>query len=331
VWVTPQSGTIEPFTICDREYIQTDPSVIFNGENYIVIWSDARFTNGFNYWIVAARVAPLGTVIDTGYCIGGSGHEYHSDIAFDGDRCLAVWYVDNERRISCRFINDTAHPEGEVITVATISTPYDYDIYPQVDFDGDNYFVVWHDKNGSYHNIYGQFISQNGGLIGEKIEIAVAEIEQRNSDVVFDGNNYFVVWEEYQEPVGIHGQHVTTNGQLIGTNFRISNNTSRTRSCPKVGVSSNNYLVAWAEFPTGGSGDIYGNVDINHSVEEKQRNQIKNNNYGPTIISGQLCLPPDERCNVYDISGRLVKPYDLKPGIYFIKMSNQLKKIVKVK
>lgn len=55
-------------------------------------------------------------------------------------------------------------------------------------------------------------------------------------------------------------------------------------------------------------------------------------NFGTTIISGPLLLPEGKKCKVFDITGKIVTPNNLKPGVYFVEINGMVtKKIVKIK
>jgi hypothetical protein len=67
-------------------------------------------------------------------------------------------------------------------------------------------------------------------------------------------------------------------------------------------------------------------------VEEEKFIPIKETNFGATIISGLLLLPEGKNCKVFDITGRIVVPNQIKPGIYFIQIDGKIKrKVVKVR
>jgi hypothetical protein len=56
------------------------------------------------------------------------------------------------------------------------------------------------------------------------------------------------------------------------------------------------------------------------------------NCYNPTVFSGPLLLPVGKKCKVFDITGRVVVPQHIKPGIYFIEIDGVItKKVVKVR
>ncbi|UCG93095.1 MAG: DUF1565 domain-containing protein [candidate division WOR-3 bacterium] len=51
-----------------------------------------------------------------------------------------------------------------------------------------------------------------------------------------------------------------------------------------------------------------------------------------TIISGPLLLSEDKECKVYDISGRIVEPLQLRPGVYFIDIEGKpTQKVIKIR
>lgn len=58
----------------------------------------------------------------------------------------------------------------------------------------------------------------------------------------------------------------------------------------------------------------------------------RSNDYSRTILRGPLVLPKDKNCRVFDITGRVVIPEKIKPGIYFIEIDGVVtQKVVKVR
>ncbi|KPJ73989.1 hypothetical protein AMJ52_02285 [candidate division TA06 bacterium DG_78] len=329
VRVTPECDTLSSFVICDRPGIQTDAVTTFDGENYIVVWSDSRFI-GYESRLVATRVTPQGVVLDTGFCIGATNDqgEYAPDIAFDNDQCLAIWYnVHEPFGVFGRFIDSSAQPQGPLIEIATASV--NGNINPRLEFDNNNYLVVWADQRfeGTDFDIYGQRISPQGVLLGNKITIATGYEHQMYPDLTFDGNDFCVVWSENDNQ--IRGQWVSISGQLIGTNFLISDDTLYYRFRPRIATSNSHYCVCWSEIRSSDQ-DIYGTVDIQSSIEEVLPMSVSYQ--GPTIISGPLILPEGKECTVYDISGRTLAIDRLIPGVYFIEINGRIiQKVIKIR
>ena len=57
-----------------------------------------------------------------------------------------------------------------------------------------------------------------------------------------------------------------------------------------------------------------------------------NKNLGATIFRGPLQLPEGKTCRVFDITGRVVEPTRIAPGIYFVEIDNEIvQKVVKIR
>ncbi len=250
--------TINSFEICPKFLIQTYPAVTFDGQNYIVVWSDNNF-GGSYYYLAAARVTPQGVVLDTGACIssGTGSSEYRAKIAYDGNRCLVVW-PKSSGPIYGRFINSQCQPEGNIFVIGSAPAGG-----PNIDFDGTNYLVVYF--VGTYPNLelYGQLVSTQGAVVGGPISIALGSECHRWADIVFDGTNYLVVWQSGLNNAGqkINGQFIGTDGSLVGGNFMICDNTYQERWWPALAVSDSNFITVWGQ-GYGSACDIWGNVDV---------------------------------------------------------------------
>ena len=69
-------------------------------------------------------------------------------------------------------------------------------------------------------------------------------------------------------------------------------------------------------------------------VEEKPiiKPVEKHETFGATLFSGPLILPEGIKCKVFDITGRVVEPDIIQPGIYFIEIDGVMaQKVVKVR
>jgi hypothetical protein len=317
VRVTPECDTIASFPICNRADAQFSPSVVFNGENYIVTWTDRRYT-GMYFWATAARVTSTGAVLDTGYCIGaGDNHsEFYPNTAYDGTRCFTVWYNSYYEPFGIfgRFVNTSALPEDTVITIGSTQT-YLYN-YPKVEFGANEYFVVWADRrtSGSDYDIFGQLVSPDGQMLGGRITIANGDTEQKRPDVSFDGSRYLVVWTQEN---CIYGQRVTTNGQLIGTAFRISELTTDFRDTPRCCAGTDNFFVVWSQL-SGTYLDIYANIETPTGIYQGSTGAPGRVLPATIVRSGRINDIIDPECTLYDISGRQVPLNRIHTGIFFV-------------
>ena len=236
--------TINSFEICPKFEIQTYPSITFDGQNYVVVWSDNNFGGNY-YYVAAARVTPAGVVVDTGACItsGVGSSEYRAKIAYDGSRCLVVW-PKSSGPIYGRFINSDCQPEGDIFIIGNAPTGG-----PSIGFDGSNYLVVWYTGTYPGLELYGHLVSPQGALVGNPISIAHGSGCHRWADIAFDGMNYLVVWQTGENNVGqkIYGQFIGTDGSLIGSNFMICDDNNNERWWPVVAASDTNFLTVWGQ------------------------------------------------------------------------------------
>ncbi len=80
-------------------------------------------------------------------------------------------------------------------------------------------------------------------------------------------------------------------------------------------------------------GSYYGFTILPTGIEEeKNALGIEDQVYCSNIFSGPLLLPEGKNCKVFDITGRVVAPEKIKPGIYFIEIDGRItQKVVKVR
>ncbi|MEO0050208.1 MAG: hypothetical protein ABIK42_03615, partial [candidate division WOR-3 bacterium] len=250
---------------CAPEY-QHSPAIAFDGVNYFVVWADER--NG-NSDIYGARVTVEGVVLDpAGIPISTAPERQRSPaVAFDGTNYFVVWE-------DMRNAPDTADIYGARVTPAgilldtsgiPIAVARNWQFNPAIAFDGLNYLVVWNDgRNGSYYvtDIYGARVTPAGEVLDSAgIVIAVAEDNQRDPAIAFDGTNFLIVWGDGRNNVqyyDIYGARVTPAGEVLDSGgIRISN-AERDEFKPAVVFDGMNYFVVWSDCRNGSYYDIYG-------------------------------------------------------------------------
>lgn len=314
--VTPTLDTLGTFIVCNDPGGQVDPSVAFNGENFLVVWAEPY------YGIVAALVTPQGVVINSGIYV--SDGDECPDITFDGNRSLVIWHEDFIG-VQGRFINNSGQPEDSSFIISYITGS---STKPKSAFGNGVFLVVYADfcSAGTDLDIYGQLISPLGQIVGGKITIADGPAIQSFPDIVFNGSDFFVVWQENNHAV--FGRAVSPDGLFPGNEFQISQDTLYSREYPAIATGLEKYLIVWGEFHE--DFDIYGNIDVDIGIYEETKLDIKGNL--PSIITGPLIIDDIHKAKIYDIMGRNVRPYDLKAGVYFLFIdSNTIQKFVKLR
>ncbi len=67
-------------------------------------------------------------------------------------------------------------------------------------------------------------------------------------------------------------------------------------------------------------------------IEELVSKSIQSGFSGATIFSGPLLLPEGRECRLFDITGRVVAPEKVRPGIYFLEVDGKVtQKIIKLR
>jgi len=206
--------------ICTATGRQQVPSVAFDGTNFFVVWADER--NGVSADdIYGTLVQPNGNVVTPGGSIIADDANWQDNpsVAFDGTNYLVIWGdygsgTFNEDIYGVR-VNQSGNPiEASSIAISIASNGQ---WFPVVAFDGTNYLVVWFDKrNSNASDIYGTRIDTNGTVLDASgIPIISFTGTQEYPFIVFDGTNYLVGCENYQdESLGnILGATVSPFGQ----------------------------------------------------------------------------------------------------------------------
>lgn len=95
--------------------------------------------------------------------------------------------------------------------------------------------------------------------------------------------------------------------------------------------AGNVFVTGYSTGP--GTEDDYVTIKyLSTGVSEDLTSEIKNGGLVTTIISGPLHLPEGKNCRVFDITGRVATPDEIRPGIYFIEIDGEItQKVVKIK
>ena len=246
--------------ICTTSVAEKDlPSVVFGDVNYFVVWSDFRF----DVDIYGARVNSSGTILDPAGILVTmqSNNQWNPQVAFDGTNYLVVW--EDNRTGSSDIYGARVSPTGVILNPIgfPISTAPNDQYSPEVIFGGGNYFVVWQDSRNGNTDIYGTRVNSSGTVLDlSGIPISTAIDDQGSIQLVFGGNNYFVVWSDYRSGSGfdIYGARVSTTGTVLDPTGIPISTANYYQWYPQVVFDGNNYFVVWSDYRSGSGSDIYG-------------------------------------------------------------------------
>lgn len=274
------------FPIATGEGSLRSPSVVYDGTNYLVVWSDGD--------IYGTRITQDGTILDT-LTIPisiASGEQEAPSVAFDGTNYLVVWQ-DQRSSYYDDIYGARVDQSGNVLDPAgiAIATVFDYQGYPSVAFDGTNYFVVWEDYRSDNWDIYGARVSPNGVVLDPSgIEIATATaVYEEQPSVAFDGVNYLVVYVHWTPPYDpdIYGTLVNQDGNVLYPDSFAICTASYTQWQPTVDFDGTTYFVLWRHSGLyydicGAKVSPWGSVINYFTVSMQYKNKIS-----PALTHGQ--------------------------------------------
>ena len=140
---------------------------------------------------------------------------------------------------------------------------------PTVAMAGDGRFVIaWQSdsaQDGSGFGIYAQLYAADGKPIGNEIRVSSNQTVSQSlaSAAMADDGEFVVVWstngvggiQAQGDEQGIYGQRFNSNGERVGSEFRVNSTTTNRQYHPDVAMSpSGAFVVSWISQNQDGSG-----------------------------------------------------------------------------
>ena len=235
---------------------QTDPAVAWNGQEYLVVWSDKR--SGPQH-IYGARVRPTGEVIDKqGLLLSSAdGAQAYPRVASDGYGWLVVW---QDSRMSSYDIYGRRVSSSGPEPIYGIATRVDNEESPDVAWNGATYIVVWRDSRNvitTSNDIYGCRVARNGIRLAGDIIVSCdaagasgAPGMQRNPRVCSFGTTCLVAWEDFRNDVNnpdIYATRVSSTGSVLNKGGIAVCTAPGAQEFPAVSYNGSRLLVAWRD------------------------------------------------------------------------------------
>jgi len=237
----------------------------FDGNNYLLVWTDLRNEYPYLGDIYAARINNNGELLDVGG-IEVCRHERYQEepaVAFDGTNFLVVWEDDRDNQDD--IYGARIDQNGVVLDPGgfPISTTQYKEYYPDITFDGTNYTVVWADESpgsGSYTQITAARINTLGEIVDPSgYAVTNTSTYKSNPAITFNGTNYLVVWDEdINNQVDVYGARLTTDGVSLDPAGILISAAANSQYKPQLCFGITNFIVVWGDGRSGVTAEIFG-------------------------------------------------------------------------
>ena len=259
------------FRISSLSQAAYQPAAAFDGTNCLVAWRTYQQAPS-SVRIMASRIAPNGTVLDTAGIYLSSDTAGFPAVAFDGTNYLVVWADRNSGLDNFDIRAVRVSTAGQVLEPAgiTVSGADSIQARPALAFGGDRCLIAWQDtrqKANFRYDIYAARVLASG-FVQDPQGIAVRKsipARQTNSTIAFDGTNYLVVWLDArnvsfpQLDCDIYGIRVDDNGNVIDNQALPITLGRHDIRFPSICYGTSKYLLTWAASRAGYfSEDIFG-------------------------------------------------------------------------
>lgn len=220
---------------------QSCANAAFNGSDYFVAWSDDRGISRSG--VYGTLVSSSGEVLNPGGVLISDKIGGRFFIVSDGENFLIAAH-----EYGVRLDKDGNILDSEAFQINNISKTGNIS---DLIFGGENYFLLSSINDASKHSIYGFRIAPSGKVL-DTICISTGESFMTRPKAVFNGDNYFVMWDQGSTYSNvdhdIYAAHVSKEGVVLDTQSIPILTKSGGQISPKVNFDGTNYCFTWRDY-----------------------------------------------------------------------------------
>lgn len=283
------------------------PYVAFDGTNYLMLWSNYSGSDGDN---IKATDTVFGQFISTSGNLVGSHFPIFIDANISSPKGGCLVFSDSNYIIVFKR-NRIDYVQSLSKTGSLIGYPLQLSQNEvndnSIGFDGTNFLVVWasHEDYGYQQDVYGQFISKTGALVGSNFTIDHGNMASDNPvSIAYDGSRYLVAFHESSTIGWNLFAHFVTPSGLVESNRIMLRDSTYSPGFPFLNFDGTNYLVVWSDSLFTTSSIIMGRYFNTNGIPIDNEFTIFSNSNGMIPFFG---MP------IFNINNFLVITYRMNP------------------
>ncbi len=231
-------------------------------ERGLTILVPAEFLGTAVYPVAVDPLISAEFELDSPVTTAAPSAQFAPAVASDGADYLVVWH-DNRNGPGLDLYGARVTGGGEVLDPSgfAITTAVNDQWQAAVAFNGTNYLVAWQDARSGGQDIYAARVTPGGQVLETNgLPVVTLANDQRVPAVASLNGDFLVAWQDGRNGAAnqdIYAARITGGGTLVETNGFVVSNAANSQSAPAVAVVGANYVVAWHDFRSGVSLDVY--------------------------------------------------------------------------
>jgi len=239
---------------------------------FVVVWTSYG-QDGSSYGVYGQRFDSNGNKVGSEFRVNTwttYDQKYPSITSLPNGGFVVVWVSDGQDGswdgVYGQRFDSNGNKVGSEFRVNTWTT-YDQK-YPSItSLSNGGFVVVWvsDGQDGSSYGVYGQRFDSNGNKVGSEFRVNTWTTDWQESPSITSLSNggFVVVWHSLGEDgsgLGVYGQRFDSNGNKVGSEFRVNSWTTDLQEYPSItSLPSGGFVVVWQSNGQDGSGlGVYG-------------------------------------------------------------------------
>ena len=252
--MAPDGSITERLNISTWEQDQLQPDLAFNGDDYLVAWSDRRHSWEQIYYTIVPDSGPAPDTVGIRLaCQDTAMFQFSPAVASGESGFLIAWLSGRSLGVVVQAVR--LGPDGTLLDSVPIDFTGDtlFQNRVQVGTDGHDYLVVWcgEEPGGIGQSLFCSRVDASGTKL-DSVPVLVCSTTEGLFDpaVAFLNDRYLVVWCDQRKDFDIYAARILPDGTLLDPGgFPVARGLTDQRE-PSVASVDERFFVTWSEQET---------------------------------------------------------------------------------